>query len=158
MTTRSLHARRRAVLAALIAAGLVSLPACGTSDSAPASGEQPRNQVSEQDFEGARDAYDLKLARCLRGKGFDVNDPEPGQGIRESSPEINAAGSKCMAELGDPPMVAKSKSDEAETRKRLLEEAACLREKGYEVEDPSSGALTIPENTTQEDMDACVGR
>jgi hypothetical protein len=156
MTTPSLHARRRAVLAALIAAGLVSLPACGSAETPPASGGQPRNQVSEQDFSSARDAYDLELAGCLRGKGLDVKDPQPGQGIQESSPEIAAAASKCMAELGDPPSVAMSKADEAELRKVQLEQAACLRGKGYDVKDPSpQEALTDPEDATQEDVDAC---
>lgn len=156
MTTPPLHARRRAVLAALLAAGLVSLPACGAGEDAPASGDTPRNQVSERDFSSARDAYDLKLAGCLRGKGLDVKDPAPGMGIQESSPEINAAASKCMAELGDPPAVAPSKAGEAAARKLQLEQAACLRDKGHDVRDPSpEEALTVPENATQEDIDAC---
>jgi hypothetical protein len=156
MTTPSLHARRRAVLAALLAAGLVSLPACGADEREPASGTKPANQVSERDFSSARDAYDLELAGCLREKGLDVKDPQPGQGIQESSPEINAAASKCMAELGDPPSVALSKADEAEMRKVQLEQAACLRDKGYDVKDPSpQEALTVPEDATQEDVDAC---
>ena len=156
MSTPSLHARRRAVLAALIAAGLVSLPACGADETAPASRATPGNQVSERDFSSARDAYDLELAGCLRGKGLDVKDPKPGQGIQESSPEIVAAASKCMAELGDPPTVAVSKSGEAARRKVALEQAACLRGKGYDVKDPSPDqALIVPENATQEDVDAC---
>lgn len=155
MTTSTLHARRRAVLAALIVTGAVSLPACGGEDPA-APTPSGANRVSEQNFSAARDAYDVKLAGCLRGKGLDVKDPAPGQGIQESSPEINAAASKCMAELGDPPTVAPSKADQAEGRKLLLEQTRCLREKGYDVEDPGPEmALTIPEDATQEDVDAC---
>lgn len=154
MTATTFQARRRAVLAALIAAGVVSLPGCGGAESA--SPPAKANQVSEQDFASARDEYDLELARCLREKGHDVKDPEPGQGIQESSPEINADASKCMAELGDPPTVARSQADEAAARKRQLEQAACLREKGYDVEDPTpEQALTIPEEATQEAIDAC---
>jgi hypothetical protein len=157
MTTSTFHARRRAVLAALIASGAISLTACGAGEdpAAPQSGGQP-NQVSDSDFSSARDAYDLKLAGCLREKGFDVKDPAPGQGIQEASPEINAAASKCMAELGDPPSVAPSKEQEAEQREAQLKQTACLREKGYEVEDPSPNTpLSVPENVTQKDLDTC---
>lgn len=154
MTTSTLHARRRAVLAALLATGAISFPACG-GDTASSGADQP-NQVSESEFSSARDAYDLELAGCLREKGLDVKDPKPGEGIQESSPEINAAASECMAELGDPPTVALSKEGEAEQRKVQLEQTECLRAKGYDVEDPGPGeALTVPENAKQADVDAC---
>jgi hypothetical protein len=62
-----------------------------------------------------------------------------------------------MAELGDPPSVAPSKAGEAARRKAQLKQTACLREKGYEVEDPGpDAALSVPENATQEDIEACL--
>jgi hypothetical protein len=157
MTSSTYHARRRAVLAALLATGAISLTACGAGkDTAKPDPSKP-NQVSESDFSSARDAYDLKLAGCLRAKGLDVADPAPGKGIQESSPEINAAASKCMAELGDPPTVTPSKAGKAELRKVQLKQTACLREKGYDVEDPTpDGALMVPEDATQEDIEACL--
>lgn len=155
-TTR--RALRPVAVAALVAASLGTLTACGAEEQTPAAGDEPRQQVSEESFSSARDAYDVKLAGCLRSKGHDVADPAPGQGIQESSPAINASASECMRELGDPPAVVRSKADEAEMLKQQLAEAECLREKGYEVEDPAGGALVIPEDATEADMNACVGR
>jgi hypothetical protein len=147
------------VLAALIATGAISLTACGAGKDTATPDTSKPNQVSERDFSSARDAYDLKLARCLRSKGLDVADPEPGKGIQESSPEINAAASKCMAELGDPPAVAPSKAGKAELRKVQLKQTACLREKGYDVDDPGPDAsLIVPKNASQEDIEACLAR
>lgn len=136
--------------------GAVSLSACGDGESTATPPAGQPNQVSESEFSSARDAYDLKLAGCLREKGHDVKDPKPGEGIQESSAEINAAASECMAEIGDPPTVAPSKQEAAKQRQRLLDQVKCLREKGYEVEDPGSEmAFTIPEDAKQEDVDAC---
>ena len=72
---------------AATAAILVTLAGCAapaeTSGPTSASGGEGAS-VSDAAFQAARDAYDLELAQCLRDKGLDVKDPQPGQGIQES--------------------------------------------------------------------------
>jgi hypothetical protein len=151
----------RSLLTALVATPmlLLALAACstgGASSTAPteASGG---NEVSQDEMSAARDAYDLKLAECIRGKGLDVKDPKPGEGIQESSPEINAAGSECMKEIGDPPTAAGTKKTDAEQLDEMIQEVDCLRGKGYEIEDPTiETGFTMPDDVTDADIDACM--
>jgi hypothetical protein len=128
-------------------------PSAGGSDTTEGSGGA--TPTDEASFSAARDAYDLKLAECLRGKGLDVKDPEPGMGIQESSEEINAAASICMQEIGDPPVYESPLSD-TELHEVYLALAECYRDLGYEVVDPRIGeAFVIPETATDADMAAC---
>ena len=159
-TTPRVRSTARLAAAALL---LLTLAGC-TSSAAPghASGETGgatggATASSDAEFSAARDAYDLKLAECLRGKGFDIKDPRPGQGIEESSEEINAAASICMSEIGDPP-VYESPMTDAEIRDSYLKTTACYRELGYQIDDPELGqVLVIPEDATAEDIDTCSG-
>ncbi|WP_120338740.1 hypothetical protein [Cryobacterium soli] len=141
------------------AAILVILAGCAapaeTSSPTSASGGDGAS-VSDAAFQAARDAYDLKLAQCLRDKGLDVKDPQPGQGIQESSPEINEAASTCMREIGDPPTAASSMSD-AETLTLQLKWADCFRQAGFGVSEPTSGqAFVIPNDASDEVVAACT--
>ena len=141
------------------AAILVILAGCAapaeTSSPTSASGGDGAS-VSDAAFQAARDAYDLKLAQCLRDKGLDVKDPQPGQGIQESSPEINEAASTCMREIGDPPVPATTMSD-AEVLSMYLKWADCFREVGFDVAEPVSGqAFVIPEDASAEVVAACT--
>lgn len=138
------------------AAALLALSGCtGSSAPAPtASGEA--GAVSDADFSAARDAYDLKLAQCLRDRGLDVADPQPGQGITESSEEINAAAGECMAEIGDPP-TSGTQMTEADYLKESAEWAECFRDLGYEADIPKPGdVFAAPEDATQQDIDTCL--
>ncbi|MDI6022709.1 hypothetical protein QBL02_04030 [Leucobacter sp. UT-8R-CII-1-4] len=137
---------------------LIGLPACSAASSQSAEGataEGGSNTVTDENFSAERDKYDLKLAGCLRDKGFDVKDPRPGEGITEDSPEIREAASVCMAELGDPPTPAiKPGSPEYEKQQRAF--ISCLRERGNDVTEPKQDeALSIPESVTDEDLAAC---
>ena len=144
---------RRSKIAALLAvpALVLMLAACAsegaTSEAPPASEGAP---LSEAEFEAARDAYDMKVAQCLRDKGFDVKDPQPGEGIVEDLPGINEAGAECYAELGDPPTAGEKLTD-AEQMDSMIKTVECLREKGYDVPDPTidtgiRGTETVPES------------
>jgi hypothetical protein len=139
---------------------LLTLAGCSApadSGNAPgASGGTGGSSTSEAEFSAARDAYDLKLAQCLRDSGLDVKDPQPGQGIQESSEEINAAASACMKELGDPPVFESTEND-ADILATHLTWAACFRELGYEVEEPVNGqAFVSPADATDEDYATCT--
>lgn len=137
---------------------LIGMPACSAASSQSAesaSTESGSNTVTDENFSAERDKYDLKLASCLRGKGMDVKDPRPGEGITEDSPEIREAASVCMKELGDPPTPA-VKPGTAEYEKQQRAFISCLRERGNSITEPKQGdALSIPESVTDEDLAAC---
>lgn len=144
-----------AALIALIAlTGCSGNPPAGVSSDAPAStSDAPSGSAG---FEAARDAYDLKLAQCLREAGFDVKDPAPGEGITESGPELTAAASTCMQEIGDPPR-ADAKVDQTEMLNAMLVWAKCFRNRGLEVEEPKLGqAFFLPVDASDADVAACI--
>lgn len=154
---RELTRIRRSKIAALCAvpalvllmAGCASVAGSGTekADAAP---------MSDEEYSAAVDAFDLKVAQCLRDKGFDVKDPKPGEGILENLPGINEAGTACYEELGGRPSKGEEPPSDEETMKTMLKTAECLREKGYEVVDPTlKTGLQVPETVTQADLDIC---
>ena len=159
---------RRWAPAALIAAPALALAlsACGSGASPSASSGGPSastsagagggGQATPGDTDAARDAYDLELAQCMRDRGLDIADPAPGAGITESGPEVNAAASACMAEIGDPPVHAWTEEELAALQERYLAMADCYRDLGYDVEDPADGeAITLPEGMSDADFARC---
>lgn len=160
---------RRPLLAIMTSAVLlVTLSACGSSTDSDSSangttpspgaaaGAPSSPTVGDGELSAARDEYDLTLAQCLRDKGLQVADPLPGQGIQESSPEINEAAMVCMDEIGDPP-VSESKVSDSELLAQSLEEAECFRNLGYEVEEPTLElTYTLPEGATDEEVAECI--
>lgn len=149
-SSRSAVGRVAVIAAALFLAGCSASPTTGGSGT---TSEAPSGNAG---FSAARDAYDLKLAQCLRDAGFDVKDPQPGEGITETGEDLNAAASVCMAELGDPPR-ADAQMDETEALNTMLGWAECLRERGIEVIEPKLGeAFVLPDDATDEDVEACI--
>ncbi|MFB2580846.1 hypothetical protein ACEXQD_06315 [Herbiconiux sp. P15] len=139
---------------------LLALTGCvagGSSDAASSPGstggaDQP---ITEAEFSAARDAYDRKLAECLRDQGLDVKDPQPGEGITEDSPEIRAAYPACAAEIGDPPSSAGIEIS-PEDLDKLLEQAECLRKAGYDIQEPTTtDPGFIPAEVSEEDFETC---
>lgn len=147
---------KRLTLAIGAAVLLIGLPACSAASSQQNEGAASgSNTVTDENFSAERDKYDLKLAGCLREKGFDVKDPRPGEGITEDSPEIREAASTCMKELGDPPTPA-IKPGSAEYEKQQRAFISCLRDRGIDITEPKQGeALSVPESVTDEDFAAC---
>ncbi len=155
MPTRSrfLVALGPAIGALILLAGCTVGPTGASSTGADTTADAPAGDVA---FQAARDAYDLKLAQCLRDAGFDVKDPAPGEGITETFDGLNDAASTCMAEIGEPPR-ADAKVDETEMLEGMLEWAECLRGRGIEVEEPKLGqAFVLPVDATDEDVAACI--
>lgn len=150
ISARSAHGFTAIVAATLILAGCTAGP--GSTGGADAS-DAPAGNAG---FQAARDAYDLKLAQCLRDAGFDVKDPQPGKGITETGEGLEAAASVCMRELGDPPR-PDAQMDETEALEAMLVWADCLRDRGLEVVEPRLGeAFVLPDDATDEDVDACI--
>lgn len=147
----------RTWLGALLAAPVLAivLAGCTPSVSSPTPVDDGAGQGAVADSSAARDAYDLELAECLRAQGLDVKDPLPGKGIVEDTPEIREAFPACSAEIGDPPAgMTGPLTNEQLTG--LLERAKCLREKGYEIEEPTAdNPGFIPAEVSEADYDAC---
>lgn len=159
----SARSRRPRSLFAIAATFLLaaSLAACSPTPAPRPSGGTTNGSASQPGggdagFAGDRDAYDLKLAECLRRKGLDIADPQPGKGIQETGPEIFAAVPACMDEVGDPPVSGGKLSDAAQLD-IWLQEVDCFRKRGFEVEDPGiQRAYTLPADATEEDFAACL--
>lgn len=150
--------RPRFAAAALAPALGLLLLLAGCSGPTPdgAAGNDTSAPTDDAAFSAARDAYDLKLAQCLRDAGFDVKDPKPGEGITETAEGINEAASVCMGEIGDPP-TSGGKVDETEMLETMLGWAECLRERGITVEEPQLGqAFFVPEDASPEELATCM--
>ena len=149
-TSRLAAALGPAIAVLVVLAGCTGAPTDGPPDT---SSNAPTGDVA---FQAARDAYDLKLAQCLRDAGFDVKDPAPGQGITETDPGLPEAASVCMKEIGEPPR-ADAQIDETEFLNTMLEWADCLRDRGLEVVEPELGqAFVMPSDASDEDVAACI--
>lgn len=159
-TTRPTPTRsRRFWLATLMAtpALVLALAGCsmGGTDAAGSGGGSAGSSATDAEFTAARDAYDRKLAQCLRDQGLDVKDPLPGGGIVEDTPEIRAAYPACTDEIGDPPTNAGMTLTPDELDE-LLERAKCLRDKGYDIQEPTTtDPGFIPAEVSDEDFEIC---
>jgi len=155
---------RRAWFATFLAAPalVLALTGCtfGGLDAADPSAGGSTDTAAEQpstdaEFSAARDAYDRKLAECLRDQGLDVKDPLPGEGIAEDTPEIRDAYPTCAAEIGDPPSSA-GMTLTPEELDQLLDRASCLRELGYEIQEPTAtDPGFVGGEVTEEDFETC---
>lgn len=165
-----LHTRTRRWAAALLAvpALALALSACGPgtapatpagpSTSSSASGSSGGGGQAAGEADPERDAYDLKLAGCLRDQGLDVKDPAPGEGITETGPEYEAAAAKCREVIGDPPVYDWTPQELDRLHDAYLAEAQCYRDLGYDVKDPGpDDAIAIPEGLTDEEFLSCQG-
>ncbi|PRA81337.1 hypothetical protein [Microbacterium sp. MYb66] len=152
----------RSLLTALVATPmlLLALAACstgtgGASSAAPTAASGGGSSAADAELSAARDDYDLKLAECIRGKGFDVADPKPGEGFDSDDPEEITAAGECMQELGDPPGGASRKTD-AEHLEDMIKTVDCLRGKGYEVNDPTiETGFLMPDDVSDADFETC---
>jgi len=146
--------RRRSLLAVSVL--LLALAGCTASPTAASDPTAGTVQPStDAEFSAARDAYDRELAQCFRDQGLSVQDPQPGVGITETSPEIQEAYPVCAAKIGDPPSDANLGIDPAQLEK-LLQQATCLRQKGYEIKEPTAADPGfIPAEVTDEDFETC---
>ena len=108
--------------------------------------EVVQETISSEDAE-------LLMARCLRDMGYDINDPKNGERLRSIlQPVFLATDQKGRDELFETIQICAEENDiplgnnadfenpedVAERLDTELEFAQCLREKGIEVEDPST--------------------
>jgi hypothetical protein len=163
MSGRGLWARA-APLAILMLVALI-VAACGSDEE-----REDGGGLSEADVQEAG----LSFARCMREKGFDVPDPEPGvdgvrgllmDGDRRNEPGFREAERDCRKHL-EGLVAGLDEEQRREFEDARLEFAQCMREKGFDVPDPRSGAdpeaalgeLDLEDPRVQEAMDVCIER
>jgi hypothetical protein len=157
--------RARAALLAILALAALALGACGGDGDDDGAGG---GGISEADVQDAG----VKYARCMRERGFDVPDPQPGAGglrsmladVDPNEPGFREAERDCRRYLQG----LVSQIDEEQRREfeeSRLEFSRCMRERGFDVPDPQRGAgpeagnplgeLDLNDPRVQEAIDAC---
>jgi hypothetical protein len=126
------HTSIRVLAAALLAAGALTVAACGGDDEA--SGATAADRQSK-----VREAA-LDYARCMREHGVDMPDPTfEGAGIRQTGPDERAPRAKVTAaqeackkylESIEPPEL--TEEQQQEFKEAALAHARCMREHGIE--------------------------
>ena len=163
MTPTSRTSRALFALAAVpfLVAGLAACTS-GGDDAAP--GVKSDSQIASD-----AQKWDVANATCLRGEGIDMPDPS-ADGMQQGIPmtgdmdAMAASMDKCQKkvteELGPRPVTAQEKKSMKEYEDSARESAKCLREKGYDVADPSQGGSGLgngAEAVPTEVLDACGG-
>jgi hypothetical protein len=171
-TTRTAAHRvvHRVVHRFLVAAALLIVlgmtAACGDSgkgddptlpDAAGASTSESASGDDEADLDP--DDAMLKFAQCMREHGIDMPDPEPGGGIRIggegiSEDQMEAAEAACQKwmDMAMPEDGGEELSEEE--KQQFLDQAACMRDRGYNFPDPEfeGGRVTQKMEKGDEEM------
>lgn len=119
------------------AGGDDQIPTAGGSAEPEATGQRAGGDLSEQEMHEKA----LEFAACMREHGVDMEDPEPGEGIRvriEGDPaQAEAAEQACrhlLPDGGAPP------GSDPDARDDMLAFARCMRDNGVEsFADPQEG-------------------
>lgn len=110
----------------------------------------------------------LDFAACMREHGIDMEDPgsggTPALTPSEQTPEREEATVACIEELGPSPAGAGDDAQGAsggpsadEMQEELVALAQCLRDLGYDVEDPAPGSgITMPADLSEEAIEQCA--
>lgn len=118
-------------------AGSEALPSAGGSAEAS---EDPTDPPS-LDPEDAM----LKYAQCMRDHGVDMPDPQPGGGVmidgKGLDREAMEAAEEACEEYREAAMPRDREAPQltAEEKQQFLDMAACMRERGWDFEDPTFG-------------------
>ncbi|MFZ4896320.1 hypothetical protein ACL9RL_17895 [Plantibacter sp. Mn2098] len=129
---------------------LLGLASC-SADTDPASEPAPSESAANS-FE----SWQLKFAQCMRDAGIDFKDPDSKGGLSGTTGDSAsaAASDACMEKLGPPP--AGPGGEESGGGTSFLEAAKCLRDEGFEIDDPKeSNQITIPEGVSDPVLEKC---
>lgn len=111
-----------------------------TSAASPAGGARAGGAGGDDRF--------YEFAKCMRGKGIEVPDPEPGggpvrfgagTGIDMNDPKFEEARAACTKELGDLIPGGNDPARRQEFQDRALAFAKCMRDNGVDMPDPTFG-------------------
>jgi hypothetical protein len=165
---RTIQHKAVARLTAVLAVTLLAAALAACTNQAPV---PEAEQSAGTNVEADAQQWAVDYAECMRGHGIDMEDPDPEGGViasgpMDESPARQEATTACIEELGPSPVGGGSGSAGStgssggatgeELREELLDLAACLREQGFDVEDPAPGSgLGMPEGITEEALEAC---
>ena len=157
----SLRSRRSAVLSLFAPTLILAAVACSstpttTPEPTPSTATSTSPGLKGDAFTAAYHEYDLKLAQCFRDQGLDIADPPADGYLDADGPEFQEAFPTCSARIGNPPVREITQSDRVEGLEKNLQQVSCLREKGYDLVEPTlEDPGFIPAEVTEEDFDAC---
>lgn len=180
-TTDTIRRPAAATMLTLLLALLLALTAaCGDSgdggDDLPTAGDgtaaadDPSDDPSAEPSVNREDAM-LKFAECMREHGVDMPDPGPDGRVmmKGGDPETMRAAEEACSELREAAMPEGLERPEIseEQKQAFLDMAQCMRDKGYDFEDPQFDGGGVrqrmnedsgidPEDPTfQADMEEC---
>jgi hypothetical protein len=140
---------RLTALILLVATGLF-LVACGSgSDDVPSLGATPTAVVEEKTLDD--EAKVMAFTQCMRDQGIEYKDPmvdsdgnvqrpELAEGVALTREELAAPYQACAHHLEGLSLGREGK-DMTELVDQMVELATCLRDKGYDVDDPTAETL-----------------
>ena len=133
----------------VIAIGLV-LAACGSaSDDVPSLGATPTAVVEEEALDD--EAKVMAFVQCMRDEGIEFKDPVVDSDGNVQAPELVEGFTVTREELAAPYGVCayhleglsfgRERKDVSEQVDYFVELATCLRDKGYDVDDPTAETI-----------------
>jgi hypothetical protein len=133
----------------VISFGLV-LVACGSaSDDVPSLGETPTAVVEEETL--GDEAKVMAFVQCMRDEGIEFQDPLVDSDGNVQAPELVEGFTVTREELAEPYAACshhleglsfgRERGDVSERVDQLVALATCLRDKGYDVDDPTAETL-----------------
>ena len=146
---------RRIKLILVAAISILVLAACGSDSSdVPSLGATPTAAV--EDADPASDALDdeakvMAFTQCMRDRGIEVLDPivdsegnvqapKLAEGVQMSREEWNKPYEECAHHI-EGLTFGRGRADVSEQLDQFFELAACLRDKGYDVDEPTAETL-----------------
>ena len=139
-------------LLALMTVISLSLPACGSdSNDVPSLAATPTPGAADEILDN--EAMMMEFTECLRAEGWELIDPvvdsdgfiekpEFAEGFEPKKEEWEAAFEVC-GEIIENITFEKEEVDRSEQVDLYVEVASCLREEGFDVEDPTAETLDI---------------
>lgn len=131
---------------------LLGLASCSAGND-PASEPAPSETTA-----GSFESWQLKFAQCMRDAGIDYKDPDVNGGTSANVGDSATleASDACMKKLGTPPAPPGGKDSGGSGGTSFLEAAKCLRDEGFEVDDPKeSNQISIPEGVSDAILEKC---
>ncbi|ADD45567.1 hypothetical protein [Stackebrandtia nassauensis] len=139
-----MRGRITGVLAAVSLALALTLTGCGGSDDTGSQGES----AADKNHEKA-----LKYAKCMREHGVDMEDPEPGEGLKFTAkggdPKVMEKAQKACEKYQ--PQGNKGGKGDAKQKEKMLDYSKCMRDNGVEdFPDPTDKGMMIDKDVAED--------
>jgi hypothetical protein len=157
----TLHLPRTRVAFAAFACLAGLLAGCGTANETSGTASDSSASASDSGSAGTAgqkyDAWEAKFRSCLSKAGFELPKEAGKIDFGDRQDAYKVAEDACLKKIGKPPTADDGpKLTDQEMQDLSLERTKCLRDRGYEVDDPKPGtAMVVPEGVKQSDLDEC---